>query len=186
MVQFSVNWSRAVARHPDERPELPAADVRVGRLMAWLSAVVMLLMAAALGGLGAVLVAQQLPERQWLPVAIGIIFVVGAGFFVAAATSYVRDSLRWDAVRTLPANLVALRSRRRDPLARYVLFADAIPVFDCSTLRRIDVNGLVRLVRGQGQLALLIDARGRRFLGALHVAGDPIPWSVLRTRRQPR
>lgn len=130
-----------------------------------------------LGGLGGVLIYQELPEREWVPVGVGLVFVLGATCAGYTAVGYAIKPWRWDSWRVVQGEVI--RSRKRGLLAHYRIYEAWICVIELSTLRRLDPAGEFQFVRGPGEIAMVIDARGRRFTGGIPFDDEPVPFHVV-------
>ena len=138
------------------------ADVRAGRRLAARRALRWLVPATVLGALGVALMA----VREAAPIVIGSTIAAGGVAMVWAGLSGVRDVRRWDRTETrrLRAERVPQPDVPRLLWIEWRLLDGASQIGTCVSLRPPKLDGSVRLVAGPGELAMLVDAQGRRTL----------------------
>lgn len=150
---------------PAARARLNPADLRAATRLAWRRTVLWAVPASGFGVVGSLL----LPERETLPVVIGLVFLATAASMLWAGVGSVRDVRRLDRVeiRRLRAERVLedLPAWLRERVTlQYRLLDGSRLVGSLHAVTPPRLDGPVRLIRGKGECALLVEAQGRRRL----------------------
>lgn len=148
------------------RARLDPRDLHVARLLALRRTVLWAIPASGFAVVGALL----LPERELLPVAIGLIFLATAASMLWAGLGTLRDVRRLDRVETrrLRAERVVERVLpswlQGRVTIQYRLLDRSTLVGTLHSVIPPRLDGPVRMITGKGECALLVEAQGRRRL----------------------